>query len=105
MKESANDVFNGFTPPSMSNTEEPQFNPVPIQDVTLAQNCVVDIPTTYLSAHVTLNVLAINNLKLSFIQGSDSQVVDLEKDTLTKFEIIMNGTDSTICRINGGGYP
>lgn len=32
--ESANDVFNGFTPPSMSNTEEPQFNPVPVQDVT-----------------------------------------------------------------------
>lgn len=32
--ESANDVFNGFTPPSMSNTEEPQFNPIPVQDVT-----------------------------------------------------------------------
>ena len=32
--ESANDVFNGFTLPSMSNTEEPQFNPVPIEDVT-----------------------------------------------------------------------
>lgn len=32
--ESANDVFNGFTPPSMSSTEEPQFSPVPVQDVT-----------------------------------------------------------------------
>lgn len=78
---------------------------VPIQDVTLAQNCVVDIPTNYLSTHVTLNVLALANLKLSFVQGSNSQIVDLEKDTLTKFEIIMNATDSTICRINGGGNP
>ena len=78
---------------------------VPIQDVTLVQNCVVDIPTNYLATHVTLNVLAINNLRLSFVQGSNSQVVDLEKDSLTKFEIIMNGTDSTICRINGGGDP
>ena len=78
---------------------------VPIQDVTLTQNCVVDIPTNYLSTHVTLNVLALTNLKLSFVQGSNSQVVDLEKDTITKFEIIMNGTDSTICRINGGGDP
>ena len=76
---------------------------VPIQDVTLVQNCVVDIPTNYLATHVTLNVLAVNNLKLSFVQGSNSQIVDLEKDSLTKFEIIMNGTDSTICRINGGG--
>ena len=32
--ESANDVFNGFTPPGMSNTEEPQFNPIPVQNVT-----------------------------------------------------------------------
>ena len=78
---------------------------VPIQDVTLVQNCVVDIPTNYLATHVTLNVLAINNLRLSFVQGSNSQIVDLEKDSLTKFEIIMNGTDSTICRINGGGNP
>ena len=77
----------------------------PIQDVTLVQNCVVDIPTNYLATHVTLNVLAINNLRLSFVQGSNSQIVDLEKDTLTKFEIIMNGTDCTICRINGGGIP
>ena len=38
---------------------------VPIQDVTLTQNCVVDIPTNYLSTHVTLNVLALTNLKLS----------------------------------------
>ena len=77
----------------------------PIQDVTLTQNCVVDIPTNYVEKHVTLNVLALTNLKLSFVQGSNSQIVDLKKDTLTKFEIIMNGTDSTICRINGEGYP
>ena len=78
---------------------------VPIQDVTLVQNCVVNIPTNYLATHVTLNVLAINNLRLSFVQGSNSQIVDLEKDSLTKFEIIMNSTDSTICKINGGGSP
>ena len=73
---------------------------VPIQDITLTQNCVVDIPTNYLSIHVTLNVLALANLQLSFVQGSNSQIVDLEKDSLTKFEIIMNSSDSTICKIN-----
>ena len=73
---------------------------VPIQDITLTQNCVVDIPTNYLSTHVTLNVLALANLRLSFVQGSNSQIVDLEKDSLTKFEIIMNSSDSTICKIN-----
>ena len=73
---------------------------VPIQDVTLVQNCVVDIPTNYLATHVTLNVLAINNLRLSFVQGSNSQIVDLEKDSLAKFEIIMKSNDSKIYRIN-----
>ena len=73
---------------------------VPIQDVTLVQNCVIDIPTNYLAAHVTLNVLAINNLKLSFVQGSKSKIFSLEKDNITKFEIIMNGADFKIYNIN-----
>ena len=66
----------------------------------MAQNCVIDIPAGYLDTHVTLNVLAVSNIKLSFVQGSKSQAVDLGEGTLTKFEIIMNSTDFTIYKIN-----
>ena len=73
---------------------------IPIQDVTLVKDCVVDMPTSYSETHVTLNVLAIDNIQLSFVQGIDSKVVDLEKDRITTFEIIMNGSESTIYRMN-----
>ena len=73
---------------------------VPIQDVTLTRNCVVDIPTSYPSTHVTLNVLALSNIQLTFMQGTNTQVIALQNNSFSTFEIIMKNNTFTFYKIN-----
>ena len=73
---------------------------VPIQDVTLTNNCVVDIPTNYSATHVTLNVLPLSNIQLTFIQGTNTKVISLQNNSFSTFEIIMNGNTFKLYKIN-----